>query len=168
VSTVSPKFEGGPIKTEEPSLVASLRKRNQRPLVTHKRSIGSPPAFRRRHVPTESIGKADNFIDDLIVIILGVPGNISRSNAAAALALELVSRPPSAARARTRFPWPSGFFQQTNYRMAPGWSKNNPGMDSRYRRLLLSLIKAKYKEWSADILKMISGRFERRQDPQTC
>jgi hypothetical protein len=96
VSTVSPKFEGGPIKTEEPSLVASLRKRNQRPLVTHKRSIGSPPASRRRHVPIESIGKADNFIDDLIVIILGVPGNISRSNAVAALALELVSRPPHA------------------------------------------------------------------------
>ena len=44
-------------------------------------------------VPTETIGKADNFIDDLIVIILGDPGNISRGNAAAALALELVSRP---------------------------------------------------------------------------
>jgi hypothetical protein len=35
-------------------------------------------------VPIELIGKADNNIDDLIVI----------SNAAAALALELVSRPP--------------------------------------------------------------------------
>jgi hypothetical protein len=45
-------------------------------------------------VPTESIGKADNFIDDLIVTILGTPDNISRGNAAAALALELVSRPP--------------------------------------------------------------------------
>jgi hypothetical protein len=30
-------------------------------------------------VPTESIGKADNFIDDLIVINLGDPGDISRS-----------------------------------------------------------------------------------------
>jgi hypothetical protein len=29
-------------------------------------------------VPTESIGKADNFIDDLIVTILGTPDNISR------------------------------------------------------------------------------------------
>jgi hypothetical protein len=47
-------------------------------------------------VPLEAIGKADNFIDDLIVVILGDPGNIKRGNAATALALELVSRPPHA------------------------------------------------------------------------
>jgi hypothetical protein len=46
-------------------------------------------------VSIESIGKADNYIDDRrIVVILGDPDNISRGNAAAALALELVSRPP--------------------------------------------------------------------------
>jgi hypothetical protein len=47
-------------------------------------------------VPVESVGKADNFIDDLIVVILGDADNICRGNAAAALALELVSRPPHA------------------------------------------------------------------------
>jgi hypothetical protein len=47
-------------------------------------------------IPIESIGKADNYIDDLIVIILDDSDNISRGNAAAALALELVGRPPHA------------------------------------------------------------------------
>jgi hypothetical protein len=65
-------------------------------------------------VPTESIGKVDNFIDDLIVTILGNPDNISRGNAAAALALELVSRPP--------LPRTSGLFQQTPRRRTPGRS----------------------------------------------
>jgi hypothetical protein len=40
-------------------------------------------------VPAESTGKADN----LIVLILGDPDNISRGNATAALAIELVSHP---------------------------------------------------------------------------
>jgi hypothetical protein len=43
-------------------------------------------------VPIVSIGKADNFIDDLIVVILGDPGSNKRGNAAAAFALELVLR----------------------------------------------------------------------------
>jgi hypothetical protein len=46
-------------------------------------------------VPIESIGKADNYIDDLIVVIPGDANNISRGNAAAALALELVPPPSS-------------------------------------------------------------------------
>jgi hypothetical protein len=47
-------------------------------------------------IPIESIGNTDNYIDDLIVVILGDSANINRGNAAAALALELVGRPPHA------------------------------------------------------------------------
>ena len=47
-------------------------------------------------VPIESIGKAHLRIDNLIVVILGGPDNISHGNTAAALALELASDPPHA------------------------------------------------------------------------
>jgi hypothetical protein len=57
-------------------------------------------------VPIESLGKADNYIDGLIVVILGDPDNISRGNAAAALVLR---RPPHA---RSHSSRPSGFFWQ--------------------------------------------------------
>jgi hypothetical protein len=107
-------------------------------------------------VPTESIGKADNFIDDLIVIILGDPGNISRGNAAAALALELVSRPP-----HEQEPVLRGHLASFSKLLAEGRLeevKTILGWILDTRRLLLSLPPDKYKEWSADIVKMISSR----------
>ncbi len=107
-------------------------------------------------VPTETIGKADNFIDDLIVIILGDPGNISRGNAAAALALKLVSRP-----AYAQEPILRGHQASFSKLLAEGRLeevKTFLGWTLDTRRLLLSLPKDKYKEWSADIVQMISGK----------
>jgi hypothetical protein len=108
-------------------------------------------------IPIETIGKADNFIDDLIVVILGdSASNINRGNAAAALALELVGRPPHAQEPVTRGHLASfskllaeGRLEEV--KMILGWTLDT-------RRLLLSLPTDKYDEWSTDIRKMISSK----------
>jgi hypothetical protein len=66
----------------------------------------------------EDDGQADNYFDDLIVVILDNPDNISRGNAKAALSLEFISRPPT-----------RGLSAATPYWRALRRSKNNHGMD---------------------------------------
>lgn len=111
-----------PAKSTHRSKIRSLRSTNHGLVDPFRRS----PTARNRS-PIESISKADNCIDKLIVVIYA---KTAISVTATALALELVSRPHPCK--RTRSPQSSSFCQQAPCRRALGRSKNNPGMDPRH------------------------------------
>jgi hypothetical protein len=108
-------------------------------------------------IPTETIGKADNYLDDLIMIILGDnPENIKRGNSAATLALEILGRPNAEQEPLSRSHLVSlskliaeGRLEEI--KVILGWALDT-------RRLILSLSKEKFDEWSRDISHMISNK----------